>query len=92
MVLIGGERTESWVRAPALSSPSRLAELIHSRLQAVARDRIYADMHFIRCTRVLVLAAAIIGVSSRFPANTMLWHLKTRSPQPRASILRMSLS
>jgi protein SCO1/2 len=38
VVLIGGERTESWVRAPALSSPSRLAELIHSRLQAVARD------------------------------------------------------
>jgi protein SCO1/2 len=31
--------------------------------------RIYADMHFIRCTRVLVLAAAIIGVSSPLPGE-----------------------
>jgi protein SCO1/2 len=36
VVLIGGEGTGSWIRASALSPPSRLAELIHTRLQLAA--------------------------------------------------------
>jgi protein SCO1/2 len=36
VVLIGGKGTGSWVRASALSPPSRLAELIHTRLPLAA--------------------------------------------------------